>query len=277
MNILKKTAIILVLVAVTVFSVTVATPWYTNVKHHERTIKQIDSEIGKVMGLTAGAAGAAAALSLFPDDQCTPIADQLADFSKYFLIVLSALYLEKYLLTLFGYAAFTFIVPLALVLLGVYVFNHRVSFRNVAFRLLLGAFAITILIPTSARVSELIQNTYENHIEETIDEAERITISQDESDENWFEKFKNWISNAAVTVSDYVTGLLSKFVEALAVMLVTSCLIPILVVAIFIWLMKVLFGIQIPVKISNTFTEIGKVKKEGEGPVEVAVIEDKQN
>ena len=44
---------------------------------------------------------------------------------------------------------------------------------------------------------------------------------------------------------DYVTGLLSRFVEAIAVMMVTSCLIPILVVIFFSWLMKLLFKVDI--------------------------------
>lgn len=246
MNILKKIALILVLVTIAVVSITKLAPWYTNVENHEKTIEQIDLEINKVMGLTAGAAGASAVISLLPDDSCTPIANELAEFSKCFLIVLSALYLEKYLITVFGYAAFSFIVPIACACLGFWAIAKKSSFKSVAIRLLAGALLVVLLVPTSAKVSELIQNTYENSIEETIQEAERITVAADENDENWFEKFSHWLSNAAVSVSEYVTGLLSKFVEALAVMLVTSCLIPILIVIIFVWLIKVLFGIRLP-------------------------------
>lgn len=251
MDKLKKAALVIVLITIAVISITKITPWYSNVENHQATIEQIDSEISKVMGLTAGAAGAAAVISMLPDDACTPIATQLAEFSKYFLIVLSALYLEKYLLTVFGYAVFTFIVPIACVLMSVWIVFKKDSFKSVAVRLLVGALAFSLLIPVSAKVSQIIQVTYGNSIEETIQEAERITVTQDDNDANWLEKFTSWLSNAAVTVSDYVTGLLSKFVEALAIMIVTSCLIPILVVVIFIWLIKVLFGIQIPVNVTN--------------------------
>lgn len=251
MNKLKKAAIVIALITMAVISITKITPWYANAENHQATIEQIDSEISKVMGLTAGAAGAAAVISMLPDDTCTPIATQLAEFSKYFLIVLSALYLEKYLLTVFGYAVFTFIVPIACVLMSVWVVFKRDSFKSVAVRLLVGALVFSLLIPVSAKVSNIIQVNYGNSIEETIQEAERITVAQDDNDANWFEKFTGWLSNAAVTVSDYVTGLLSKFVEALAIMLVTSCIIPILVVVIFIWLIKVLFGIQLPVNVTN--------------------------
>ena len=43
------------------------------------------------------------------------IANKLADLSSYFLIVLCAIYLEKYLVTITGYAAFKILVPIACV------------------------------------------------------------------------------------------------------------------------------------------------------------------
>ena len=55
----------------------------------------------------------------------------------------------------------------------------------------------------------------------------------------------SWIENAAGTIVEYVTGLLSRFIEAIAVMIVTSCLIPILVIIFFIFLMKILFNVDI--------------------------------
>ena len=246
MKILKKIAIIAALVLVSVLSITVVGPWYSNAETHETSIEQIDSEISKVMALTAGAAGASAVISLLPDDSCTPIADQLADFSKYFLIVLCALYLEKYMITILGFAIFTFIIPIACGSLAVYTVRKRDCYKKFAARLLVGALAIVLLIPVSTAVSGLIQNTYDNSIDETIAEAERITVSGSNTDADWFERFSQWISNAAVSVSDYVTGLLSRFIESLAVMLVTSCLIPILVVVAFVWLLKTLFSVQIP-------------------------------
>ena len=40
--------------------------------------------------------------------------------------------------------------------------------------------------------------------------------------------------------------MLNRFLEALAVMLVTSCLIPILVLLFFVWLVKFIWGIALP-------------------------------
>lgn len=51
-------------------------------------------------------------------------------------------------------------------------------------------------------------------------------------------------------VVEKVENILNDFVEALAVMIVTSCVIPIVVIIFFIWLVKNILGmnISIPVK-----------------------------
>ena len=56
---------------------------------------------------------------------------------------------------------------------------------------------------------------------------------------------RGFISGVKETVSgtgDSIKRVLNNFVNALAVMLVTSCLIPILVMLFFIWLTKILIG-----------------------------------
>ena len=41
-------------------------------------------------------------------------------------------------------------------------------------------------------------------------------------------------------------AVLNRFLEALAVMLVTTCLIPILVLLFFVWLVKLILGVELP-------------------------------
>lgn len=266
-KVMKKILIALALVLVAVISITKATSAATDPDKHEEIISQIDNEISTVLKLTAGAAGASAVVSLLPDDACTPIANELAEFSAYFLIVLSALYLEKYLVTVLGYASFSFLIPLACILWGFGYFVKKGTAKSVAYKLLICAIAIYLMIPVSARVSQLIYSNYETSIESTIEESNRISVSEAGDDAGLLEKFKTWISNAALTVSEYVTGLLSRFVDALAVMLVTSCLIPILVVLFFAWLIKALFNVQLPVE---NVTKIIKRKPSKEKEAEAA-------
>ena len=63
----------------------------------------------------------------------------------------------------------------------------------------------------------------------------------------------SWIESASGTVVDYVTGLLSRFIEAVAVMIVTSCLLPILVLFFIAWLIRLLFNTDMTSFIPSDF------------------------
>ena len=242
-EVLKKTAIVLLLVAVALFSIPVITPAAVDTDKHQATYEQLDREIGNALKLTAGATAVSAVISLLPDDTCTPIAEQFAELGTYFVIVLSALYLEKYLITILGYVSFSILIPIVCVILGIGIIGKKDKAKVLSLKLGIFAVLVYFLIPISVKTSETIYNTYESTLQETITTASEITVTED--DAGAVEKFLSWIKNAAVTVVDYVTNLLSRFVEAIAVMMVTSCLIPILVVLFFSWLMRFLFKIDI--------------------------------
>lgn len=264
-DILKNVSIILLLVVIAVASFGKIRPVTTDVNNHEEVIASIDKEIETVLKLTGGAVGASAVISMLPDDSCTPIAEQLAELSQYFLIVLSALYLEKYLISLVGYVSFSFLIPVGCVVWGFGHFFGKAELKVLAYKLAISALAIYLMIPLSVKASNLIYANYENSIESTIDEADRITIAQDTEDSSLLDKVTSWIENAAVTLSDYVTGLLSNFVDALAIMIVTSCLIPVMVFVFICWLIKLMFNVQIPInKICSPKIGMGKAieKKE---------------
>lgn len=248
MKIIKKVPLVLVLILVAVLSFTKITPVAASVDAHQAVIAQIDAEITNVLKLTAGAAGASAVISLLPGDDLTPIANELAELSKYFLVILSALYLEKYLVTVFGFVSFSVLIPVACALVGIGILTKRNAVTTFAVKLVACAATLFILIPTSTKVSGMIYDTYGNSIESTIAESDRITVADNSEDKGLVEKFTSWISQATISVSNYVTKLLSQFIDALAVMIVTSCIIPLLVVIFFLWILKILFNIQIPLE-----------------------------
>ena len=72
---------------------------------HQETVQAIDDKIETVLKLAATSTVASAGISAIPGDTATPIAEKLADFSEYFLLILSVLYAEKYLLTVSGAGA----------------------------------------------------------------------------------------------------------------------------------------------------------------------------
>jgi hypothetical protein len=109
---MKKITGILVLLLVAVLSITKLSDWASDPANHAHSIAQTEDNIATVMKLSAGAAASSVAVTLLPGDIATPVANQLAELSKYFLLILSALYLEKYLITLTGYITFTWLVPI---------------------------------------------------------------------------------------------------------------------------------------------------------------------
>lgn len=117
--------------------------------------------------------------------------------------------------------------------------------------------AIMLVIPTGIRVSDLIEDTYQASIAATIQEAkdatDTIQNSQSENAETeqsglsgFFSKVTDSITGAAAGAVEKLRNVLNRFLEALAVMLVTTCLIPILVLLLFVWLVKLILGVELP-------------------------------
>ena len=242
-----RTVIPLLVAAASVF---VIAGYAASPQFHASTIASLDEKTGTVLELTAASAAASAAITLLPGDTATPIADKLAELSSYFLIVISAIYLEKYLTTITGYAAFMILIPAACILLAVNVFARKEMIRRVAWKLTVFGLAVALVIPASVCVSDMIDETYSASIQSTINAAIQTTdqIPADGEEEAETEEsggIRGFISGVKETVSgtgDSIKRVLNNFVNALAVMLVTSCLIPILVMLFFIWLTKILIG-----------------------------------
>lgn len=218
-------------------------------------IESLDKKQETVLELTAASTAASAAITLLPGDAATPIADKLADLSGYFLIVLCAIFLEKYLLTITAGAAFRVLLPLACLLLAASLFFCRDTLRMIAKKLALFGLALVLIIPTSVWVSDTIEDTYRASIGATIESAKQTTdaigeATDDNADSDTktglFSKVTEGISSAATAAVDKLKHVLNDFLEALAVMLVTSCLIPVLVLVFFVWLVKLFLGVDLP-------------------------------
>ena len=72
----------------------------------QKTIASLDEKKSTVTGLAAASISVSSAITLIPGDTATPIANELADLSTYFMVILSAVFLEKYLLTIIGFIVF---------------------------------------------------------------------------------------------------------------------------------------------------------------------------
>ncbi len=233
---LKKFALVAVVLLAAVISFTIIAPWAADPVNHASTIEKTENKISAVMTLSGGAAGASATLSVLPGDLCTPLATELAELAKYFLIILSALYLEKFLITISGYITFSVLIPLALIIVAAVIISGNKRFLSLAGKLAIIGVIIYLIVPASTMLSDKIYQTQEDTVAQTIEEYNNLDISGD-SDSGIIGD----ITTITTNTIDKVTTFISDLTESLAVMIVTACIVPVLVFVLLVWIMKVMF------------------------------------
>ena len=87
--------------------------------------------------------------------------------------------MEKFLLTTIGYISFNILIPLACVLLGVYLFSSKEVLRTLAVKLAVFALAAFTIVPASVKATKLIEQTFETSISETYDTVDEISGEAD--------------------------------------------------------------------------------------------------
>ena len=250
-----RIAMILVLALTIVLSCTVMGTRLTDPETYEHTIEVLDKNRVTVLGLSAASAAASAAISALPEDICTPLAEEISEFTTWFLMILSVIYLEKYLLTIFGAVACYLLIPAGSSALLVNCFYPKTFLKSIGTKLVALGAALLLVIPTSVWISDQINAIYEKSIAITMESAGAVSENligeiAGENDENTSvideaKEFLSDISGSVAVVVDQFKNVLNRFVEATAVMVVTTCLIPILVIMFFGWIVKTLFGIPV--------------------------------
>ena len=279
-------------------------------EHHKKTIASLDDKKETVLELTAATTATSALITLIPGDTATPIAEKMADLSTYLLVVLCAIFLEKYLVTITGYAAFRYLIPAACILFLINLAVNNETIKKLASKLLIFGLAIFVVVPASVKMSDLIENTYREQIESAMEEAKDTQnivgdINDSEKDSStesandiqdssrgqsadndttsdsgvlgFLDKAKDAISDAKDSVNDAVSNVavsskelvkkventLNRFIEAVAVMIITSCVIPILVLVFFFWLIKILLEVDVTKSkvVSGLFSSTGEHKE----------------
>ena len=249
----KKTLFVVIPLLIALLSVFVLSGPASSPDLHGSTLAALEEKQTTVLELSAASAAASAAITLIPGD-----ADKLADLSSHFLLVLCAVFLEKYLLTITGTVTFSFLIPVSCLLYVLYVLFDWKSLRLLAARLTAFGLLIFLVIPASVYVSDLIEDSYQASIEATIETARDAAAELESESETAGEGEKGFFSGLISTVTDGVSGITDKvgemvnrFMEALAVMLVTCCAIPVLVLLSFLWFAKILLSVELPVSYSG--------------------------
>ena len=258
---LLRYGIVALLIIAALLSEFVGRPHFENVETWSGTIEVIDAKKNNVLALTTSTIALSAAISALPDDTGTPVAEQLTQLSGNLGIVLAVLYLEKYLLTILGFLSLGVLGPVAFALLAISLLMHgRLTTSHALFTLgirvlLVGIIAIAV-VPASVWVTQRIDETYQISIsqEESKGSAEESKPTDSESQEN--KNFWDSIASGAAqlvsnlkdgikSVTDGVVEQVTNLIEGAIVMIVTSCLVPLLVLAVFLWMGHSLMGIDV--------------------------------
>ena len=111
--------------------------------------------------------------------------------------------------------------------------------------------AIFMVIPASLKVSSLIEEAFE--VSQTIEEAEKAAgaVEEEAAEASGEEKgLSGWISGVGEKLNGAVEQAkkaLGRFVDAVAVLIIINCVIPVLVLWFFLWLIKTAFSVDIHV------------------------------
>lgn len=220
------------------------------------SIATLDDKKNNVLGMVAASTGASAAITAIPDDVGTPIADKLMDLSTNLMLVLAVIYLEKYLLTVFGFAAFGILIPAALAcfVISLVLYCRSTlsgSFALVARKLLVLALVLWVTVPAGVAVTNMIDQTYEiSYATESVEGVEAEAEAEEDTEEggspiDFIISIPEKIADAATGVADEMLSQVNRLIEGVAVMIVTSCIIPILVLLFFLWMANLLLGINV--------------------------------
>ncbi|MDO5444843.1 MAG: hypothetical protein Q4F31_04395 [Eubacteriales bacterium] len=226
----------------------VESPWNSS------NIATLNEKKANLLALTAGVTGVSVALTVLPDDTCTPIAEELSDLISYFALILSAIIFEEYLTTLTGILGFKILIPLGLLLILLFVLKFKNdTLRRTGIRLALFGLAIYLVIPLSCQVIKTVERTYDTSVQSTIDVAQEaindLTGLSENSDENektgLFSKLSLSVSGIVDSALGKVKETINSCVESVALMIITCCFIPIGIILLLIWLIKIVLGIKV--------------------------------
>lgn len=250
---------------------------YQNIK------ESLDQKQKTVVALAASSAALSTLLSLLPGDMASPIANQIAQLTSYFIVILGAIILEKMLLSVMGYVAFGYIIPFACLLgIGYNLYRYE-PFKKIAIKLTIFAIIATIAIPVTIKTSDLIYSAHLTSTSESTSESESESTSKSAADlvagalkfaeettteieaqsdeiskeeQSLINKIGSTIKSLPAKLKNQVSKLaqkgqtaLSNFIEAIAILIVTTCLVPIFILMIFAWTIKMLFGLDAPAEL----------------------------
>lgn len=237
------------LVLAAIISMTFLNGIFSSPETYSGTIRTLDKQKEVATTLSIAVTAASTTLSTLPDDTASPVAAELADLSMPLFIVVCILYMEKFLLTTFGWTSCTVLVPLACLLLIINNFSRRKALMVYVRKLLILAIALVLIVPVSAGITTRIQDTFSESVSLAFDAVDRMSVRagvEDSEDTNAFIAFFTGLKDNVMALVETAKNMLGVFTDAVAVLLITSCVIPVLTAVLFVWIIKIAFALNTP-------------------------------
>lgn len=245
------------------FSVFWAAPKFSDPENRIETLQYLNEKRNTVLKLATASTSASTVLTLLPDDAATPIANELAELSIYFMIITAAIMLEKYLVTVSAWIVLRWFVPVLAFMLLLYIWGGFVQLGNLAVKISVFGLILVLLVPASVKICTLIEDTYDTSIQAAINSAQEtadLINSSNEEEKNAIAKFLTGAASAISTAFNAITNILNNFIEAVAIMIITSCVIPILIVIAFVWVINTIFGTNFSLPAKRVKVDTQKIK-----------------
>lgn len=263
----KKWITVGVLAAIALISIFLLSGVFSSPDTYQGINSTLDEKKNNVMTLAASTTAASAAISLLPGDTGSGIANKLVDLTSYFLVILAVIYLEKFLLTTFGFVAFAFMIPASCALFAIALFSRagtrlKANLQQIGAKVLALAIALMLVVPVSVWVTDNVDESFEQSLanaaaateaatQEIEASTQEVTQAESQEDKGFFESLASTIQDGWTSITqgaekalDSLANQLNVMVDTIAVMIVTSCLVPLLVLALFLWLIKVITGVD---------------------------------
>lgn len=249
------------LILAIVLSMTVGRSILTSPEFHAHTIQVLEEQKNDALMLSTAVTVASTAISAIPDDTGSSIADQLADMTLPLFIVVAIIYLEIYLLTTFGWVSSTVLLPVAFALCIGYIASRWAVLLAWIKRLFILAIALLILIPLSTMITSNIEETFDESINQKFRSAAYIVEeSEEQEDGNAFLNFFTGLANSVTSAFDLAKNMLSTMIDAIAILVITSLVIPVITAFVFLQAVKAAMNIDIPM--DKLVSEIATVNHE---------------
>ena len=252
----EKLAKILFMIFLMVLSFSVLTHIIPESKFVQETIQHLEESQNTIMKFSGTTIATSLSLSALPNDFASPLASTVSDLNTYFIFIFAVLFVEKLVVIEGIKIALVWMIPTACILYIVAILTSKEMFKNFAKKLLILGISIIMVIPISTHFTETVCADYLTYVDETIEEADagankiNELMAEENEDATFFDKLTDAFKTAIRDVNDllaYFKNVVKKCVNSVAVMIVTTFVLPMLTMLLFRWLLTELFALHLPV------------------------------